>query len=696
MDKSHLAPDGGYDHARGASVGRNSQQDVHEEFFSTHLPSRPASAMGVAMDAHPSQHKARKLVLCFDGTGNKFHGDDSDSNILKIFRMLDRTASDQYHYYQPGIGTYVVSKSLTHTGTKARIKSWYMKAKDSAIGSSFDQHVVGGYRFLMRFYSPGDEIYIFGFSRGSYIARFLAEMLDYVGLLSHGNEEMVAFAWKAFSSWQARRSSGTPEGIKKKKQMYDFMKGFRETFSRPVRRIRFLGLFDTVNSVPRFETAWMERSKFPYTARTSAKVIRHAVSIDERRAKFRQDLIYQSEQAKKTPAGDHNPAHLAHQKLHEIHEKYRRRSSNPALFNKPGDTPANNRGRPQNLAVPEDPVPYRARSRSTRSRVSHITDGSADGGGPHNIPPDAQSVHSIEPAPATDDGETADASSEDENDQDIDEVWFSGGHGDIGGGWEILEDTKSASHVPLAWMVREAMKAGLHFDDDKVIEMGCMDVLEEMAQMGQAPAGQSSGAPCGTQAPDPVPGIMVRTPSMSTPKMLNDPKFQEQFSEKKPDTHDASEKESKEENAKEERQLTFKEMMHKAHVALIHDSLMFDCGLGWSTVLAWKLMEYMPFRRMDLQGDGSWKPIRWPLPCGEVRDIPDNARVHGSVIRRMQQDENYRPGNLIIGGGGRGVRVAPKEYGIGDWVCVGEEGDPIGEVWMRRSAVEKSVANCNH
>lgn len=39
--------------------------------------------------------KHRKLVLCFDGTGNKFHGDDSDSNILKIFRMLDRTANDQ-------------------------------------------------------------------------------------------------------------------------------------------------------------------------------------------------------------------------------------------------------------------------------------------------------------------------------------------------------------------------------------------------------------------------------------------------------------------------------------------------------------------------------------------------------------------------------------------------------------------------
>jgi uncharacterized protein (DUF2235 family) len=48
----------------------------------------------------PQNRKPRKLILCFDGTGNKFHGDESDSNILKIFRMLDRTADDQFHYYQ--------------------------------------------------------------------------------------------------------------------------------------------------------------------------------------------------------------------------------------------------------------------------------------------------------------------------------------------------------------------------------------------------------------------------------------------------------------------------------------------------------------------------------------------------------------------------------------------------------------------
>jgi uncharacterized protein (DUF2235 family) len=96
---------------------------------------------------------------------------------------------------------------------------------------------------------------------------------------------------QCFSQWQARKGGKSEKDRQKTLQLYEFMKAFRETFSRPVKRVRFIGLFDTVNSVPRFENAWMRRSGFPYTARTSAKVIRHAVSIDERRAKFRVDLI---------------------------------------------------------------------------------------------------------------------------------------------------------------------------------------------------------------------------------------------------------------------------------------------------------------------------------------------------------------------------------------------------------------------
>jgi uncharacterized protein (DUF2235 family) len=108
---------------------------------------------------------------------------------------------------------------------------------------------MSGYKFLMRYYQNGDDMYFFGFSRGSYIARFLAEMLDHVGLLSAGNEELIRFVWKTFAKWQERQGGSSAEEKKEAAEMLRFMKAFRETFSRPVRRIRFLGLFDTVNSV---------------------------------------------------------------------------------------------------------------------------------------------------------------------------------------------------------------------------------------------------------------------------------------------------------------------------------------------------------------------------------------------------------------------------------------------------------------
>lgn len=46
------------------------------------------------------QENERELVLCFDGTGNTFRADGGESNILKIFRLLDRTKENRYCYYQ--------------------------------------------------------------------------------------------------------------------------------------------------------------------------------------------------------------------------------------------------------------------------------------------------------------------------------------------------------------------------------------------------------------------------------------------------------------------------------------------------------------------------------------------------------------------------------------------------------------------
>lgn len=79
-----------------------------------------------------------------------------------------------------------------------------------------------------------------------------------------------------------------------------------------------------------------------------------------------------------------------------------------------------------------------------------------------------------------------------------------------------------------------------------------------------------------------------------------------------------------------------REYLERSYVhGKIHDCLMFNNGLGPIAVLGWKMMEYLPFRRMDLQPDGTWESIIWPLPCGEVRDVPDNVSRGHSFLKDL-------------------------------------------------------------
>lgn len=41
-----------------------------------------------------------KLICCFDGTGNEYRGDTSDTNVVKLYQKFDRNAPKQFHYYQ--------------------------------------------------------------------------------------------------------------------------------------------------------------------------------------------------------------------------------------------------------------------------------------------------------------------------------------------------------------------------------------------------------------------------------------------------------------------------------------------------------------------------------------------------------------------------------------------------------------------
>ena len=147
----------------------------------------------------------------------------------------------------------------------------------------------------MRYYTQGDKIYIFGFSRGAYTARFLSKMIDSIGLLSMGNEEMIYFAWEAFSDFQTNRNTGAEADITEA-----LMNQFKSNFCRTGEvagdkvQVHFLGLFDCVNSVAAFLSAKDMPMPMPHEKKTiglPAKHVRHAVSIHERRAMFQPVLF---------------------------------------------------------------------------------------------------------------------------------------------------------------------------------------------------------------------------------------------------------------------------------------------------------------------------------------------------------------------------------------------------------------------
>lgn len=80
-----------------------------------------------------------------------------------------------------------------------------------------------------------------------------------------------------------------------------------------------------------------------------------------------------------------------------------------------------------------------------------------------------------------------------------------------------------------------------------------------------------------------------------------------------------------------------------------------------------------------------------------LESVHSPKTFHNSTYRRDADLEYRRPGNLIIGGGGRGVRKAPKELGIGEWEILKGEDDPIGKVYVRKGpSLEKQIDKATH
>lgn len=207
----------------------------------------------------------KRLVVCCDGTWNK-----PDSQTITNVEKIARTVQGDHHatsgvyqlvYYVSGVGagSYAADKLL-----------------GGAFGFGLFHNVVACYRFLAQNYEPGDEIFIFGFSRGGYTARSVAGMVGRVGLLT--KQSLVKEKLPAAVHLYQRKDM--PEGA-----FGASVDEFKHDHCHPA-EVTFLGVFDTVGAlgVPGFAR---HAPQF-HDVQLSGQVVRarHALAVDETRMKF--------------------------------------------------------------------------------------------------------------------------------------------------------------------------------------------------------------------------------------------------------------------------------------------------------------------------------------------------------------------------------------------------------------------------
>lgn len=148
------------------------------------------------------------------------------------------------------------------------------------------------YKFIIWNYEIGDEIYLFGFSRGAYTVRSLAGLIRTAGLVKNNNLRLIKDAYIMYRN----RDDNTqhPDGDQAEK--------FRALYSQPEVRIKFIGVWDTVGALGIPIKLLYNKTKYLFHDTTLSSYVDfayHALAIDEQRENFQPALWQQSENVKK-------------------------------------------------------------------------------------------------------------------------------------------------------------------------------------------------------------------------------------------------------------------------------------------------------------------------------------------------------------------------------------------------------------
>ena len=218
----------------------------------------------------------KRIVICADGTWNRPEKDlskDHPTNVLKLARAIkpiDAQQVSQQVFYDWGVGSY------------------YDPVIGGATGKGINKNIVDDYRYIVQNYSPGDEIFLFGFSRGAYTVRSLCGLIYNCGIVKRPDARLIQ---AAFDHYKKPGKAYHPDGEKSVE--------FRAQHSHPGRNVKFVGVWDTVGAlgIPFSFLGLLDKKDEFYDTKIgpNISVARHAMAIDERRSDFKPTIWQQRE-----------------------------------------------------------------------------------------------------------------------------------------------------------------------------------------------------------------------------------------------------------------------------------------------------------------------------------------------------------------------------------------------------------------
>ena len=218
----------------------------------------------------------KNIVILLDGTANQISA--KRTNVLRLYGCLHQDAR-QLVYYDPGVGTLGAKDATNEILQKTR------EVIGMATGYGMDRNIKDAYQFIVENAERpdangdgGDNIYIFGFSRGAYSARVLAGFIHALGLIEPRHLNLLDYAYRGY-----KRIS-----IREEKRLVEEFTHYDRVLQPRRSAIRLLGLFDTVASILEVRRLGLRLKTHAYTDRNpSVRAVRQALALDERRTMFR-------------------------------------------------------------------------------------------------------------------------------------------------------------------------------------------------------------------------------------------------------------------------------------------------------------------------------------------------------------------------------------------------------------------------